>query len=128
MQESTRKVQKSVPRAVFSRMQLTLHATRRTPHVAASCSVHAMPARSVKTQWLRPSIVVKGLNTTAIHPTFRTSSLVPSRFSYRSIANPGIFGVAVANEPFACVAWTSSVCAGPVLILRKQFADRLPGP
>ena len=46
--ESTHKVRKSASQVVFSRMQLTLHATRETPH-GASPLVQAMSARSVKT-------------------------------------------------------------------------------
>ena len=61
---------KSASQAVLSRMQLTLHATRRTPH-GASCLVLAMSARSVKTR-RAPSrhcrdARVYGHTTTAMH-------------------------------------------------------------
>ena len=49
MQESAHKVRKSASQVVLSRMKLTLHADRRTPH-GASRSVHAMSAWSVKTR------------------------------------------------------------------------------
>ena len=48
-QESRNKVPKSVLRAVFGRMQFTLHATRRTPHGALRL-VQAMSAWLVKTR------------------------------------------------------------------------------
>ena len=53
VQESTGKVPKAAPQAVLSRMQLTLHVTRWTPH-GASSMVQSMSAWSVKTE-LAPS-------------------------------------------------------------------------
>ena len=47
--KSTHKVPMSASRAVVSRMQRTLHATRRTPH-GASLLVHAISAWSMKAQ------------------------------------------------------------------------------
>ena len=47
---------KSASQAVPGRMQLSLHATRPTPH-GASRLVQAMPARSVKPDALRPGII-----------------------------------------------------------------------
>ena len=52
-EESTHRVPKSASQAVLSRMQLALHATRRTPH-GASRLVLAMPAWSVKTRRAPP--------------------------------------------------------------------------
>ena len=49
-QESRHKVPKSVVRAVLGRMQLTLHATRRTPHGASKRLVQAMFAWLVKSR------------------------------------------------------------------------------
>ena len=49
MQEKTHKARKSASKVVLSRMQLTLHATRRTPH-GDSRLVHAVFTWSVKTR------------------------------------------------------------------------------
>ena len=49
MQESTRKVRKAASQVVLDRMQLTLRASRQTPH-GASRLVQAMPAWLVKTR------------------------------------------------------------------------------
>ena len=61
---------KSASRATLRRMQLTLHATRRTPH-GASCLVLAMSAWSVKTRRApsrhRRDARVYGHTTTAMH-------------------------------------------------------------
>ena len=51
-QENTRKVRNSSSQVVLSRVQLTLHATRRTPH-GASRLVQPMPAWLVKTRRAR---------------------------------------------------------------------------
>ena len=48
-QESAHKARKSASRVVLSKMQFTLHVTRRTPH-GASRLVHAMSDWSVKTR------------------------------------------------------------------------------
>ena len=70
MQESTHKVRKSTSHVVLSKMQLTLHATRRTPH-GASRLVHAMSVLAVKTRrapsrhWRNARVY--GLKTTALH-------------------------------------------------------------
>ena len=48
MQESTHRMRKSALQAVLSRMQLTLHRTRRLPH-GASRMVHAIATWSMNT-------------------------------------------------------------------------------
>ena len=80
MQESTHNVPKSASQAVLSRMQLTLHATRRSPH-GASCLAQAMLAWSVKTRHA-PSrhcrdTRVYGQTTTAMHDNEYTSPSPP---------------------------------------------------
>ena len=76
-QQSRHTMPKSVLRAVFGRMQFTLHATRRTPH-DASHLVQAMPAWLVKTRRAPPrhsrDARVYGHTTTAMH---KLSTLLP---------------------------------------------------
>ena len=77
---ATQKVRTSALQLVLSRMQLALHATRRTPQ-GASRLVHAMPALSVKTRRSPPQHCgdarVNGLKTTAMDE-MSTLSPVPT--------------------------------------------------
>ena len=77
-QRRTHKVRKSASQVVLIRMQLTLHATRRTPH-GASRLAHAMSAWSVNSRRassphcrMRVSIPY-GHTTTATHETSTSS-------------------------------------------------------
>ena len=69
-QESKHEVPESVLRAVLGRIQFTLHATRRTPHIASRL-VQAMSAWLVKTRRARfrhsKDARVYGHTTTAMH-------------------------------------------------------------
>ena len=70
MQVSAQAAKRPASKVVLSRMLLTLHATRRTPH-GTSRLVHAISAWSVKTQrapsWHRRDARVYGIKTTVTH-------------------------------------------------------------
>ena len=88
---------KSASKAVLSRMQLTLHATRRTPH-GASRLVLAMSAWSVKTR-RAPSrhcrdARVYGHTTTAMHDNEYTPHT--SR-NFAQFSQSGIFGFLLSS-------------------------------
>ena len=101
-QESRPKVPKSVLRAVLARMQLTLHANRRTPH-GASRLVQAMPAWLVRTR-RAPSrhsrdARVYGHTTTAMHKLSTSPPPPPSPPSLPFRVHAFIF-IASRLQPF----------------------------
>ena len=75
---------KSASHAVLSRMQLTLHATRRTPHGASQGLVQTMPAWSVKTRRApsrhRRDARVHGYTTTAMRDIEYTPPFLFKRY------------------------------------------------
>ena len=91
---------KSVSKAVFSRMQLTLHATRPTPH-GASRLVQAMSAWSVKTRRApsrhRKDAKVYGHVATAMHDMSTPPSPLHEVHSLKSCFLPRVVSMVVGS-------------------------------
>ena len=112
---------KSVPQAGFSRMKLTLHATRRTPH-GASRLVHAMSVWSVKTRHA-PSrhcrdARVYGHTTTAMNEIEYTRPSPPHPRHPRNC-------LLKAPAAFVCVASVTSHPTVGVALFGPKVSDQL---
>ena len=101
---------KSASNAVLCRMQLALHATRRTPH-GASCLVHAMSAWSVNTRRAPSRHCRDGrvYTTTAMHdndctpPLLRTLIFLTSSFLWSNFSSHLVDPVCIIGATFLSI-------------------------
>ena len=122
MQENARKVLEFASQVVLGRMCLTLHATRRTPHGAASRLVHATSAGSVKTRRAPArhcrNARVYGHTTTAIrhemsiiHYTMALISFIPPRHDLELLLDVSQRSVWPCYVPFPAQSFRCLWCA-----------------